>query len=413
MDTASFKNAIRNERNFILRRALERLREGVFDPFAVRLLTTHEDKLVRAFEQGLSSPTGGLAPHLCICGDYGQGKSHSLAYLQEMALEKGFVTSMINLDPREITFHNLRLVYRELLGRIRFPDHEGDVASKWKSWTEALTTRAGDNGNHILALLPAEMPHLFKAVLAAMANKTIPLSAKQKGFKKHRKYRPRAFPSLLKRALSGEPVPVYPLRTACRYRNVDFYKEAPMKCRTHQEYLTQIYSLAALFKQMGYKGWVVFFDEGESIAQTRVTSRSGSYQSLDRLFSGHPSLTGLYPVFAFTDDFFFRVKEEKYENVRITKKGEFPSFAMNYANAWENLTLHRLHDLSGKEWTELSEKLLLLHMQAYEWTPEYGLVQKNMDKDLATAGTLETRLRIKSLINQLDIAHQEQVLHRP
>ena len=32
----SFDTAIEQERNFILRRAVERLREGVFDPFAVR-----------------------------------------------------------------------------------------------------------------------------------------------------------------------------------------------------------------------------------------------------------------------------------------------------------------------------------------------------------------------------------------
>ena len=62
MDGPSFEHAIGQERNFTLRRALERLREGVFDPFAVQLLTAHEDKLVRAFEQGLSSPTGDLAP---------------------------------------------------------------------------------------------------------------------------------------------------------------------------------------------------------------------------------------------------------------------------------------------------------------------------------------------------------------
>ena len=413
MDGPSFEHAIGQERNFTLRRALERLREGVFDPFAVQLLTAHEDKLVRAFEQGLSSPTGDLAPHLCICGDYGQGKSHSLTYLQENALKKGFATSMINLDPREVPFHNFRLVYRELLGRIRFPDHNGDVASKWKSWTEALSTRAGDNGNAILGLLPDEMPHLFKTVLAAMAAKTIPLSTKQKGFKKHRKYRPGEFPTLLKRALSGEPVPVYPLRTVCRYREVAFHREAPMKCKDPYEYLTQIRCLATLFKQMGYEGWVVLFDEGESIAQTRITCRSRSYQFLEQLLSGHPSLTGLYPVFAFTDDFFFRVNEENYEHTRITKKGEFPSFAMNYAHAWKDLNRHRLHDLSPKEWDELSGKLLALHMRAYEWTPLDQEVRETVKNAPGQTGNPETRLRIKSLINQLDIAHQEQLLNRP
>ena len=410
----SFDRAIERERNFTLRRAVERLREGIFDPFAVRLLTAHEEKLLRAFEQGLSSPGQDFAPHLCICGDYGQGKSHSLTYLQENALKRGFVTSMMTLDPRETPFHDFRLVYRELLGRIRFPDYEGDVASRWKSWAETLSKQDGGNEDCLLASFPAEMPHLFKTVLAAMASKTILVPADKRGLKKHRQYRPREFPFLLKRALSGEPVPVPPLKTVCRYREVAFYRDAPMKCRNPLEYLTQIYCLAALFRQMGYKGWVLLFDEAESIAQTRITGRSGSYRILERMFAGHIPLDGLYPIFAFTDDFFQRVQEENYEQVRITKKrGEFPVFAMNYAHAWKNLTLHRLHDLSSKEWEGLSHKLLQLHMRAYEWTPEDGMIRDQMKNTGDQTGARETRVKIKSLIHQLDIAHQEQLLNRP
>jgi len=169
-----------------------------------------------------------FSPHLCICGDYGQGKSHSLAYLaylQEKALKDGFATSMINLDPREVPFHDFRQVYQELLARIRFPDHEGTFFSRWKSWSEdfsagrtrrsAPTARAKDNGNRIPATLPDEMPHFFKAMLTAAANKTIPLSDKKKA-----------------------------LKNVCKYRSVDFYKDAPLKCTDPHDYLTQIFCMA-------------------------------------------------------------------------------------------------------------------------------------------------------------------------
>ena len=411
MDIQSFKNTLQQERNFTLRRAVERLREGIFDPVAIRLLTAQGDKLVRAFDQGFSSPEDNFSPHLCICGDYGQGKSHSLAYLQEKALKDGFVTSMINLDPREVPFHDFRRVYRELLARIRFPDHEGTFFSRWKSWSEDVATRTKENKNRIPKPLPHEMPHFFKALLTAAANNTISLSDKKKALKKHRKYRPREFPWLLKRALSGTFVPVYLLRNVCEYRNVEFYKDAPLKCTDPQEYLTQIFCMATLFKQMGYKGWVVLFDEGESIAQTRITCRSRSYQFLQRFFINDLPLTGLYPIFAFTDDFFFRVKGEEYDRIRITRRGEFPCFNMNYAHAWKNLGVHRLHDLSEKKWDELTRKLLLLHMNAYSWNPDNGRIQGEMETVLAQTVHRETRLRMQSLVNQLDRVHQEQVLH--
>lgn len=410
MDLPYFKNTIEQERNFTLRRAVERLREGIFDPFAVRLLTAREDKLVRAFDRGLSSPEDNFSPHLCVTGDYGQGKSHSLAYLQEKALEDGFATSMINLDPREVPFHDFRQVYRALLARIRFPDHEGTFFSRWKSWSKDFASRSKDNGNRVPATLPDEMPHFFKAMLTAAANKSIPLSDKKKALKKHRQYRPREFPFLLKRALSGTVVPVYRLRNVCKYRSVDFYKDSPLKCTNPHDYLTQIFCMADLFKQMGYKGWVVLFDEGESISQARITGRSKSYQTLHRIFLNGSAVTGLYPVFAFTDDFFFRLKEEDYDRIRVTKKGESPYFDMNYAHAWKNLNVHRLHDLSGKEWDELIRKLFLLHTKAYTWVPENGRIQEKMETVLARTANRETRLRMQSLVNQLDMAHQEQVL---
>jgi len=411
VDIQSFNNTLQQESNFTLRRAIERLREGMFDPVAVRLLTAQEDKLLQSFEQGLSSPEDNFSPHLCICGDYGQGKSHSLTYLQEKALADGFVTSMINLDPREVPFHDFRQVYQALLARIRFPDHEGTFFSRWKSWSEDVSTQSGRDENTIPSALPDEMPHFFKVLLTAAANKTILLSDKKKALKKHRRYRPREFPWLLKRALSGAMAPVYPLRHACKYRGVDFYKDAPLKCTDPRDYLTQIFCMATLLKRMGYKGWVVLFDEGESITQTRITCRSRSYEFLHKIFKNNSPQTGLYPIFAFTDDFFFRVKDEDYERIRITRKGEFPSFSMNYAHAWENLKIHRLQDLSEKRWHEFTRKLLLLHMNAYAWHPENGQVQGEMDRVLSQTVNRETRFRMQSLINQLDMVHQEQVLH--
>lgn len=410
MNIEPLTDTIENESNFTLRRAVERLREGIFDPFAIRLLTAREGKLVGAFERGLSSTEGLLSPHLCIRGAYGQGKSHSLEYLRQKALSDGFVTSMINLDPREIAFHDFSRIYRELLARIRFPDHEGDFYSRWKSWSEHFLKQRQNNGNAIFSILPHEMPHFFRAMLTAAAHKTVSLSDKQRSLKKHRGYRPREFPWLLKRALAGTLVPVYNLRHVCKYRNVDFYREAPLKCTGPNDYLTQILCLGTLFKQMGYEGWVVLFDEGESISQTRITSRSRSYQFLHRLFDNRLEATGLYPIFAFTNDFFFQVSSEDYDRIRKTRKGEFPCFHMNYHRAWQNLTIHELHDLSPREWHELIQKLVVLHTNAYEWHPENGHVQGEMKRVLEHAADRETRLKMQSLVNHLDLVHQEQIL---
>jgi len=399
---------LNGETGFHLRRAVERLREGLFDPVAVRLLTAHEDRLNETVDRGFRAIDQEKAPHLCICGAYGQGKSHSLTYIQDRVLREGFVTSMVNLDPREVPFHDFRQVYRALMANLRFPDTETSLIAQWRAWAdgqmgEGLKNKAAD-------LLPKEMPHLFRSVLVGIAQKTVSLSERKRRFKKYANYRPREFPYLLSRALVGDLVPVYRLRHALKYRQVAFYREASLTCRGPEPYLQMVRGLAQLFRKMGYRGWVLLFDEGESIAQVRITSRSRSYRMLDQMLCPETSVRSLYPVFAFTDDFFQQVEEEEYDRVRVRGDLEIPYFEKNYADAWKNLTLYRLQDLSQGEWNDLAEKLMHLHARAYRWGPPEAQVRREMAERLSDMQGQETRYKLKALVDQLDLAHQEQVL---
>lgn len=409
MDTSVFLQALERVTAFELRRVVERLRDGLFDPLGVRLLTAHEAHLNRAFDQGVNALANNSPAHLCICGAYGQGKSHSLTYLRQRALEQGFVTSQINLDPREIPFYNFRQVYQALVAEIRFPGMEKtSLVNQWKVW--AKEQKAQNPNFDVLDLLPDEMPHLFKAVLTALARENLRLSKREKALKKHASFRPREFPYLLARALGGETIPVYRLRHAFKYREVSFYKDASLACRGTDPYVRMVYGLARLFQQMEFKGWVLLFDEGESIVQTRITSRSKSYRILHKMFIPDSQVFGFYPVFAFTDDFFMKLQEEDYERVRIRNEVEFRYFDQNYAESWRDLTVYRLHDLTLKEWKGLSEKLIVLHARAYGWQPPEIRTREEMAGRLSKTGRQEARLKLKALVDQLDLIHQEQVL---
>lgn len=409
MDTSVFLQALESVTPFQLRRVIERLRDGLFDPLGVQLLTAHESNLNRVFDQEVKALDNNLPVHLCICGAYGRGKSHSLTYLRQRALRQGFVTSQINLDPREIPFHNFRQVYQALVAEIRFPGIEKtSLVNQWKAWAKEKKDQSSNF--NFLELLPDEMPHIFKAVLVALAQETVRLSKREKGLKKHAAFRPREFPYLLARALGGETVPVYRLRHAFKYRQCPFYKDAPLTCRGAEPYLQMVYGLACLFQQMGFNGWMLLFDEGESIAQTRITSRSKSYQILHKMFFPETPVSGFYPVFAFTDDFFMKVQEEDYDQVRIRKEVEIPYFEQNYAEAWLDLTIYRLHDLTLNEWKDLSEKLITLHARAYGWQPPETRIREEMARRLSETRNQEARLKLKALVDQLDLIHQERVL---
>jgi hypothetical protein len=409
MDIKDSFSPLDNSNTFVVRRAVERLRDGLFDPYAVGLLTAGEAGLNTAFDKGALAISRSESTHLCVCGSYGQGKSHSLAYLRERALDQGFVTSQINLDPREIPFHDFRQVYRALISQIRFPDSDASLAQYWKNWVSQQEILK-ENSAGLPEIIPDFMPHFFKSVLTALAHKNISLSAKQRALKKHITYRPREFPWLLANGLRGENLPVYRLRHALKYRQVAFYKDASLVCKGWEPYFQALCSLAEMFQKMGFKGWALFFDEGESIGQRPVNIRRKSYMILDRFFSSTAPSLGVYPIFAFTDDFFLQVQGEDYDRLETRGGEERPYFEKDYGKAWHELHVHRLHDLSATDWKNLTVNLIYLHARAYNWAVSEKVVAGKMEEIMTSAGNQEARYRIKALIDELDLGQQEIIL---
>jgi hypothetical protein len=241
-----------------------------------------------------------------------------------------------------------------------------------------------------------------------MAQPTVSLTERQRKAGKHARYRPRMFPSLLSRALSGETVPTYLLQAALKYRQVDFYRDASLVCRGDDVYLQAVQGLARLFRQMGYRGWVLLFDEGEAIAQVPITMRRKSYRLLHHLLLPESPAPGLYPMMAFTEDFFHQVADEDYD--RTEGDDEAPYFEHNYARAWQTLTRYELEDLSSKSWALLSEKLIHLHGAAYGWRPPVAEARRALQTRLCDRPGHETRYQLKALVDELDLLYQEQVV---
>jgi BREX system ATP-binding protein BrxC/D len=390
---------------FQLRRALERLREGLYDPLAVRLLTAYRAELDARLHQDLRNVDAGVGAHLCVCGPYGQGKSHTLAYLQEAALQQGYAVSAINLDPREAPLHQFRQVYRALLHGLTLPAEPGSsppcasFIDAWSGWVEAQSFTSEDRASTLASVLPSTMPHVFKAILVALAQPTLEVTPQQRRLARHRDFRPGEFPWALRRALQGETVPVVRLRTALKYRQVPFYRQSSLALSGDEPFLRMVLTLPALLRRMGYRGWVLLFDEGEAISQVRRPQRARSYRILHRLLCPDSSLPGFYPVFAFTPDFFQRLQEEDYG---------LPEFDRNYAEAWRQLSIYQLHSLSPAVWRELCDILISLHAAAYAWSADRQPLLARFAALLPTLPLQDPRSTFKALVDELDHVHQQE-----
>jgi hypothetical protein len=389
---------------FQLRRVLERLREGLYDPLAVRLLTAYGEELEARLRSDLLQVDAGAGAHLCVCGAYGQGKSHTLAYLHQAALQQGYAVSAINLDPREAPLHQFRQVYRALLQALTFPPGDqgsaapDSLSDAWSSWARAQPLASADPAVALAALLPADMPHVFKAILVALAQPIQEIPPRQRGLARYRDFRPAEFPWTLRRALHGETVPVARLLGALKYRQVSFYRQASLALQGDEPFLRMVLGLPQLFRRLGYRGWVLLFDEGEAISQVRRPMRARSYRILHRLLCPDAPHPGLYPVFAFTPDFFQRLQGEDYD---------LPDFDRNYAQAWRHLSTYQLRGLSWAAWQGISATLIALHTAAYGWHADHDRLLPQLAAHLHTLPLQDLRLTLKALVDELDQVHQQ------
>ncbi len=408
MQKSTFTGDLSTASGFELRRALERLREGLYDPLAVRLLTANRDALDAQVAADLKRLEAGEPVHLCVSGSYGQGKSHTLTYLREYALEQGYVVSAINLDPREAPLHQFRQVYRALLDAMTFP--VGAVFTSfddaWQAWAEtqlaapeANPEAAQDASEVLAACLSEAMPHPFRATLAGLALPTLHVPVGMRQLRQYRDYRrPATFPVTLLRMLMGEAVPVASLRPALKYRQVTFYRQASLTLRGEAPFFLMIETLAQLLRQMGYKGWILLFDEAEAIVQVRSTLRARAYRNLDTFLSPTLMPSAVYPVFAFTPDFFQKVREEDYD---------LPYFDEDYAAAWRDLSVYALRSLSRAAWQDLIETLIGLHAAAYQWAADREHLRPLLHDRLSSLPLEDTRVTLKGLMDELDQVQQE------
>jgi hypothetical protein len=146
------------------------------------------------------------------------------------------------------------------------------------------------------------------------------------------------------------------------------------------------------------------------VVQARVTQRSRSYAILDRFLRQGYAAPGLLSVFAFTEDFFRKLESEDFDAVRVRGAVEQPDFARHYGNAWKKLALHRLDELSRRDWAGLTEKLTRLHGQAYGWKPPQARVEKELAARLGEMAGQQTRSKLKGLVDELDVLNQEELL---
>lgn len=108
-------------------RVLEAMRLGVVPSSSIDVYTVGRDVEVGQIQADLGRARGDDGGAVrAFLGDYGTGKTHLLQLASERALDEGFLSARVVLDPRESPPSHPKRVYRQLVRSLHYPDRRHD-----------------------------------------------------------------------------------------------------------------------------------------------------------------------------------------------------------------------------------------------------------------------------------------------
>jgi hypothetical protein len=347
------------------KRALEALRNGVPNSFAVRALGCMQPEALDAFSAQLDRlATAGAEPPVVrgtlLVGGFGAGKSHTLAYLQQEALQRGFVVSRLVIS-KETPLHDPARLFVAVAREARLPDGRGSALHELAG---RLDYRSPSATPFVEWALRRQPLGIVAATVAIHERTTDPELAEK-----------------IVQFWSGDRLGVTEVRAALR--DLDLaraYEVRAAKVRQLAPVRTEL--AARLARAAGLAGWVVLFDEVELVGRYSLLQRAKAYAELARWLGAVPAqgVPGVAAVAAITDDFAAEVLGRRDDLSRVPERlrarGDDESLRLAaLAEAGMALVdrggiaLHRPNDDTlAATWRKLRD----LYEAAYGWRPPDG-----------------------------------------
>ncbi|MBE6688517.1 MAG: biotin carboxylase [Ruminococcaceae bacterium] len=355
----------------ILGTVLNSAAAGVVPRFGLEYMAIGRNDEVTALLGGLENVADGMGDCRFIIGKYGSGKSFLIGLIRCNALEKGFVTADTDLSP-ERRFIGTRgqgiATYRELMKNLACktsPDGGAlpVILTKWLSALQAETvTKDGISQDD-----PAFTLTMDKKIMEVAAS----LEGLVNGFD---------FASVLSiyyRAVkSGDDE-----KKSCALRWLRGEYSNKLEVRgtlginsliDDSNWYDYVKLFAVFFRKIGYKGFVVFFDECVNLYKIpHKMSRENNYEKILSMFNDtlQGKAEGLGLILGGTPQF---LEDERrglfsYDALKSRLSGSRVAKG-NYKNFMGPVIY--LDRLSDDELYALIMRMLILHKQYYAWEPE-------------------------------------------
>lgn len=371
--------------DFEARHIIEALRSGVSSRVTSQYFSSARPKLIADTNTALDKIINEQSAFgMIVSGKYGEGKTHFLNTVFNMAGQNNMVVSQISLS-KETPFDKLFLVYQKLLSNTYLPGHMQPGALKMlESMTlgSPLATELLEFCKN--SLETNKLYYLIKAFLGTEDQEE--------------KY-------MLLADLEGDFINNVTLRQIYKriFNEPAIYNMNFIKTKHCMDYFA---FMSYLFLKSGYSGWSILFDETELIGRLGKKARINAYSNMaDFLFASDILKTkAVYSAFALTASFVEDVIESKHEFENL-ENTVMPIKSIENAKKTLELisTLPQLVPLNNDEILCVLEKIKEFHGRAYNWQPNVQTEQ--LFSATNKKGHL-LRTRIRAAVEFLDQLYQ-------
>ena len=321
------------------RRVIEALRSGIPSRTIGGSFSGARVEMLAEISEWLDTGAGGGR---IVTGNYGEGKTHFLNTVFNMARTKNMAVSVISLS-KESPLNRLYLIYQKIALHTYLPGREQPGF-----------------GHLVDQLGPMETTELQLFSAKELQTDKLYYLLKSYGGTDNPEYKYSLLADLQGDFITNAQLKKVYLEI---YGDKITYSTNFAKSRHIKDYFQ---FLSRLFTLSGLRGWVILFDEAELIGRMGRKTRLGAYVNM-ALFL-RPELKNVHSLFAMHASYTKEVIEGKDEWKHLLETEGIDKDA-----AGETLrqieTAPELTPLSQDEMMEVLSKILRFHARAYDWTP--------------------------------------------
>lgn len=385
---------------FQARVIIEGLRKGLVPVEYVSFFTVGRQNWLRFVEEDLNQfiAEGGTKVRF-VNGDYGDGKTHFMSVIRQLALQNQFAASFVVLT-REIPIHKFEQIYQEIVTQLQGNFKGIGIRALLKHWVDGQT-QLQINHETLLQQLSetSKMDLNFAHALIGLLQPHVSLVKTGQGAQNLQEVseEPLDPKELLYQWFEGKKVPKKDLARFNIFETLN---------KSNSKHFLQ--SFIALLKLTGHKGLVLLLDELETVLAQGTSVRNAAYENIRLLMDNAEQTEYLHLFFSLIPDVLlaekgFKSYDALWSRIRTVGNSE----GLNYRG-----TLIDLHKtpLKHQELLELGVFLRRIHEISYRWdartTLSDALIAEMCQKQEEMGVLSEVRLFIKQMIRSLDMAEQ-------